>query len=330
MSRARDPFVPSPEKSFSFFDIRPAEELAGPPPTEEDLALDAATDAMMDEAGRAFFEWSGEKDVPLTVLGPYTNPYRRTPGDPPPQHVEADPGPPKEKVGRGRRVRVKTPPPPRRRYPRGTLQAVALARAREIVRLQGAEALTLRGLARDLGVSAPALLYYFGTRAGMRAAVAAEVEEDLSSVGLVRGPPTAIPALVSEMAGRWIGFAAEKPNLYRLAFGDGWHGPGVGWGNTCSPFARPTDTMVREVSRLVDRGVKCGAVTPEDAVGVARLVAFGVHGLAMARADGVPADLLAPALDALIADLTRRCADRPRAHAGTYTPPSAPPPDGPG
>src|SRR4051794_28470801 len=79
-------------------------------------------------------------------------------------------------------------PKSKARYHHGNLQKAALQRGRELVTHYGPDALTLRGLARDLGVTAAALVYHFGSLAGLRSSVAAAVLEDLEASAFVVPP----------------------------------------------------------------------------------------------------------------------------------------------
>lgn len=196
------------------------------------------------------------------------------------------------------------PAPPRRRYPIGALQPAALARGRQIVAERGVEALTLRGLARDLGVSAPALLYYFGSRAGLRAAVAAEVQEELAR--LVDRPPIGrAHAALPDAGARWIAFAERNPNLYRLAFGDGWRSPGFGWRPGASSLPLPTNQVEYKLRRCFDRDLRAGHLPEGTAPTLARHVAAGFHGLATARVDGADESSVAASLTMLLAAVPR-------------------------
>ena len=67
-----------------------------------------------------------------------------------------------------------------KRYRHGALATSALCRGREIVAAHGPAALTVRGLARELGVTPRAIRYWFGTLADLRAAIAERVAHDVS------------------------------------------------------------------------------------------------------------------------------------------------------
>ncbi len=181
------------------------------------------------------------------------------------------------------------PPPPaapgdrwhrKRRYHHGNLGPSALARGRQIVTLHGPAALTLRGLARDLGVTATSLVRLYGNLAGMRAAVAESVLDKLRAEA---GVAPRRPLRVNDVAGRWVDFAATHANLYRLLCGEGWHLPGPGRGfhgmlALPSPRRSLEDAILQRTRRPGN-----GAGDREQA----RYLGSVIHGLALARIDGV-------------------------------------------
>ena len=63
---------------------------------------------------------------------------------------------------------------PQKQYHHGDLKAAILAQATQIIEKQGIEALTLRGIARDLGVSHGAPNRHFSTKAHLLTALAAD------------------------------------------------------------------------------------------------------------------------------------------------------------
>ncbi len=179
----------------------------------------------------------------------------------------------------------------KRRYHHGNLGPSALARGREIVALHGPCALSLRGLARDLGVTAASLVRLFGNLAGMRAAVAESVREKLQAEA---GAAPGGRAPLEEVAGRWIELACANANLYRLLSGEGWHAPGAGvrgyhgLGTVASP-RRTLDDAIRWRSRRL--GNPGG--DPERAC----YLASAIHGLSLARIDGVAGAAVNEALE---------------------------------
>lgn len=166
-------------------------------------------------------------------------------------------------------------------YHHGDLRQAALARGREVVALSGPDSLALRALARDLGVSATALHYHFGSQAALFSAVAATVLEELEKAGF--GEPLDSAGASPEVIGTaWIAWAEKNPFLYRLASG----GPGprlpVPDGLDAGSLAVSSPWRVLREA-FIDH--EC-----------ADLFAFAIHGLALARIDGADGDSVARAL----------------------------------
>ena len=184
----------------------------------------------------------------------------------------------------------------KRRDHHGDLRNSALLRGREIVARHGPTALSLRGLARDLGVTATALTHRFGSIAGLRAAVAAVVTEQLQEIcGVVVGT-SVNRRTYAEIAEGWVAFAASNPNLYLLASGEGWHRQGPVAEKRLSSGWLGTGLVLPSPRRVVERGIvrqsrRYGK--PEGDVERGLHFASALHGLALARLDGVPPDAVA-------------------------------------
>jgi AcrR family transcriptional regulator len=180
------------------------------------------------------------------------------------------------------------------RYHHGNLRDAALAHARTIVARGGPSALTLRGLARDLGVSHPALRYWFGSIQVLRATVAQAVLEEATKharLAAHKGDPP------KELARRWSAYAAENPNLYRLASGETWHRRGTdGLHGGAVPVRSPRRQIEDALTR---RSVRFGL--PEGEREWARDHAVLLHALALARVDSVPAQDVERLLDRWLA-----------------------------
>jgi AcrR family transcriptional regulator len=91
-----------------------------------------------------------------------------------------------------------------------------LSAAEKIVGAGGQEALNMRSLARDVGVTPTTLYYYFKSRehilVELSLRAARRLNENVRAVDLSLGPRQAIRALGEA----YIGFAEEQPSLYRL------------------------------------------------------------------------------------------------------------------
>src|SRR4051812_13590301 len=101
-----------------------------------------------------------------------------------------------------------------RTFHHGNLRASALARAREIVAAHGPTGLTMRGLARDLGVTSGALMYHFGRLADLRAAVAGSVLNKAAAAAKIGNEaPDRISGATAEgllaIGSAWSAFAAQ-------------------------------------------------------------------------------------------------------------------------
>ena len=105
-----------------------------------------------------------------------------------------------------------------RPYHHGALRASLLARAAEVVAEEGLEALTLRGIARDLGVSHGAPNRHFRTREDLLAALAEEAatqacEATLSAMAEVSDDPW---MRLNAMGRGYLKWALENRPLFRV------------------------------------------------------------------------------------------------------------------
>jgi AcrR family transcriptional regulator len=183
--------------------------------------------------------------------------------------------------------------PDARPYHHGDLREAALTRALAIIDASGPDALGLRELARDLGVSHPALRYWFRTPRDLKAMVASRaLHALLEHVRGALGTRTTTRALARE----WTAYAAAHPALYRLLSGEGWHTldgtDGMHGGDKPVPSPRRAlEDRLRSDTRRAGH--------PAGDMVWAREQAILIHAFALARIDGVPAD----AVDDLIGKL---------------------------
>ncbi len=89
-----------------------------------------------------------------------------------------------------------------------------VAAARELLERHGAEALTMRRLADQLGIRAPSLYKHLPGKAALEAAVIATGLEDLAAVLDAAVDDTAEP--LAALAAAYRSFALAHPHLYRL------------------------------------------------------------------------------------------------------------------
>ncbi|MDK9559143.1 TetR/AcrR family transcriptional regulator [Marinobacter sp. M216] len=103
-------------------------------------------------------------------------------------------------------------------YHHGDLRQEAHQQALEIVREHGDTAISLRALAKQLGVSAPALYRHFIDRESLLAELAVTGFEALRERLLAIDSSNPRQALI-DIGLVYVSFAQDEPNLYRLMFG---------------------------------------------------------------------------------------------------------------
>ena len=184
-----------------------------------------------------------------------------------------------------------------RRYHHGNLRAALLARAEEVLREEGVAALSLRELARDVGVSHGAPRRHF---AGKQALLDALALVGFARLGdaLLRADPRSGPfaARVEAVAGAYVGFATREANLLEAMF--------------AAKHTAPDDAIREAADRAFDPflvlladGVAAGelAAGAPDAFGFALLAT--VHGFAALENRRMLAE---GTLDARVADAVGR------------------------
>ncbi len=103
-------------------------------------------------------------------------------------------------------------------YHHGDLQQQAHQQALAIVREHGDSAISLRALAKQIGVSAPALYRHFADRESLLAELAIKGFEWLRERLLQVDQNDPRQALIG-IGLAYVAFAQDEPNLYRLMFG---------------------------------------------------------------------------------------------------------------
>ncbi|MGW1159032.1 TetR/AcrR family transcriptional regulator [Streptomyces sp. NPDC002519] len=197
----------------------------------------------------------------------------------------------------------------RRRYHHGDLRAALLTRAEETLREKGPAALSLRELARDLGVSHAAPSRHFKDKQALLDALA------LAGFGrLAEAMTTALREAGESFAERlragaraYVDFATANAELLDLMYAIK-HTPEASE-ELSAAAQRWTEEMVGLITAAQRRGeVREG---PPERVGIG--VFSTLHGYAtLAASDSLPPDVCAQDLDELVAYILRGCApDRP-------------------
>ncbi len=165
----------------------------------------------------------------------------------------------------------------RQRYHHGDLRRALVDAAVERIALEGVDALSLRAVARDVGVTHAAPYRHFESKAALLAAIAEEGREELQKRAWAVAEATPLPEdKVLKMGAALVRFAVEKPGHYKVLFGP----------YRLSPHLDPTtdplgDTAVLTMAELW---------TPVVGVEHARETALGswslMHGVANLLVDG--------------------------------------------
>ncbi|MDO0932224.1 TetR/AcrR family transcriptional regulator [Streptomyces sp. DG2A-72] len=186
--------------------------------------------------------------------------------------------------------------------------ARALLKAAEhAIQRDGPEAISIRGVASDVGTTTRAVYSLFGSKQGLVAALAAHAF-DLLRTGMEQLPETSAPDDDLIEAGLVIRrFALEHPSLFRIVFR-----------NTADPFmrsqlmvrsasARALDVLKAKMARLAAAGL-LGTTGADEATVHFRALCDGLAGLELGGTSAIPADdgerLWRAGLRALVRGLT--------------------------
>jgi AcrR family transcriptional regulator len=102
---------------------------------------------------------------------------------------------------------------PRRTYHHGNLRSEMLGRAEALIAEQGASALSLREVARRVGVSHAAATHHFGDKAGLLTALAVDGLD-----GLAATLTSARSRGFLEVGVAYVRFAVERPGAFAVMF----------------------------------------------------------------------------------------------------------------
>lgn len=171
------------------------------------------------------------------------------------------------------------PPAPGQPYHHGDLRRALVAAARALLEESGPEALSLRDVARRVGVSHNAPYRHFPTRQALLAAVTAEGFAALSArmTALPSAPGPAAPPGLAGGFRCYLGFAREQPGLFRLMF--------EGTGKSADPALRAESEQAYDGLRRAVHRIAPGA----DRAAVVAVWAQ-LHGLALLVIAGQLAD----------------------------------------
>jgi AcrR family transcriptional regulator len=197
-------------------------------------------------------------------------------------------------------------------YHHGDLRRAVIDAAVTVIARDGTDGLSLRDLARRLGVSHQAPYRHFADKDALLAAIAADGFARLTRA-LRAGPdPSAAPiAGLIEAGVTYVKFALDAPAYYRVMFATAASPHGA------APRDRETDTSFAVLSYGIERGKAAGVLPDVPTRDIAVLAWTVVHGLAMLGIDGKlgpPAEALrvARAAITLQVETLARAASHPR------------------
>ncbi|MFJ9930847.1 MULTISPECIES: TetR/AcrR family transcriptional regulator [Streptomyces] len=165
--------------------------------------------------------------------------------------------------------------PESRPYHHGDLRAALLRSAERTLREEGAGALSLRALARDVGVSHAAPGRHFKDKQALLDALALEGYERLERA--LAEAADAGPGLDERMtasARAYLGFAVAHPALLELMFARKHHPDGS------APLAAAVDRTFGSLTRMFADAQERGEIVEGDPERIALTAAAGLHGLA--------------------------------------------------
>jgi AcrR family transcriptional regulator len=190
-----------------------------------------------------------------------------------------------------------------RRYHHGDLRAALLAQAEATLQVSGADGLSLRELARAVGVSHGAPRRHFEDKAALLEALVAEGFHRLGRALAAAAEPDGreFKVVLKDVAVAYVGFAADNPALVDLMSGSRY-------------LAEASDALVhaREVStapvrRLVETGQSTGELAAGDVRRIGTLMFATLHGLATLAnnkmIDPLDDELISDAVDSLLTGL---------------------------
>jgi AcrR family transcriptional regulator len=190
-----------------------------------------------------------------------------------------------------------------RRYHHGDLRAALLAQAETTLRVSGVDGLSLRELAREVGVSHGAPRRHFDDKAALLEALVAEGFHRLGSELAAAAEPDGrtFDVVLKEVAATYVRFAADNPALVDLMSGSRY------LADASDALVRARDLSFAPVRSLVEAAQSTGDLAPGDVRRIGTLMFATLHGLAtMANnkmIDPLDDQLISDAVDSLLTGL---------------------------
>ncbi|YAL84545.1 TetR/AcrR family transcriptional regulator [Dermacoccaceae bacterium W4C1] len=169
------------------------------------------------------------------------------------------------------------------KYHHGNLRAALVEAAERTIAAGGVDGLSLRGLARELGVSHAAPARHFADRRALLDAVAQQgflrMQAQMVQAADQAGPSA--PSRLAALTGAYLDFVATAPALVQLMFE---HKVATG---AAPELVRAGHEVMEVVVAEIVHGQQRGEVVDGDATALARTSFALVHGLAILAAGGL-------------------------------------------
>ncbi|MFE8947716.1 TetR/AcrR family transcriptional regulator [Streptomyces sp. NPDC007856] len=169
-----------------------------------------------------------------------------------------------------------SPSPTNRPYHHGDLRAALLKSAERTLREKGVGALSLRELARDVGVSHAAPGRHFKDKQALIDALALDGYERMNqALGAAAGQPgLTFEGRMAALARAYLGFAVENPELLELMFARK-HAP-----DSSAQLAAAVDESLGSFARMIAEAQERGEIVAGDPERITMIAAASLHGLA--------------------------------------------------
>ncbi|MER5859022.1 TetR/AcrR family transcriptional regulator [Streptomyces sp900105245] len=163
-----------------------------------------------------------------------------------------------------------------RPYHHGDLRAALLESAERTLREKGAGALSLREMARDIGVSHAAPGRHFKDKQALVDALALDGYERLNEAlsSAADRPDQSFEERMTALARAYLGFAVENPELLELMFARK-HDP-----DSSAQLAAAVDQSLGSFTRMIADAQERGEIVQGDPERITTVAAASLHGLA--------------------------------------------------
>lgn len=165
-------------------------------------------------------------------------------------------------------------PPSNSTYHHGDLRTALVSSALALLEDGGAEALSIRAVARHAGVTAAAPYRHYADRDALLSAVAAVGYQELAAVLVDASPEPSTPDELADVAVAYVQFALRRPALFRVMFSE-----------PCDPNSPERVQAAAAITAYVN-SIVARAFPDVDSESFSDAVWALVHGLAFLHLDG--------------------------------------------